>query len=663
VATRLLGWITVLWRPRSGGANVEYFPVLRARPLGQTSTLVSDLFTEEEIAELLSSDSPVPETDIDGSFWTGVALRVARRGQTTVGDLFSESELDQLIGSVGGTGTAGRALVHLSEPALLPEKAYEPPLKAEQTKSTKELFRRCLMISGTVLILAGSLALSPNRDTRETGLVMITAVGALFGLRSATSRRRPTPTLQAAPFIGAAPAGNGETDDALYLEAVSLCQRMDYKAAEQRWRVLASNGHTASIYALALLYSVVDSTHAAALEEFQLLRLTGRSTGTTDTTNDRYEARAALGIALLAIEADFSADRVAQLLESASLHDTRGCYAERRAQELALGLLAELRSTDSGSNEHTDTPVPDELRSEFHYAIALARRSPDGPRGPLGRRRQLASTISRVVALTLPLSVAGHKTLRILPVDLVPKRRPVNREPWFRRSVPVLHSDHPESDPYASRWVTGASRWLIRHGIRGLTPGLGSLAATVGAAILIARGQLRWAAVLLAGGALIDAVDGRVVQLSSTHIRIGLFLDYIFDRLGDIALGFGYLILFHSTNQMFAHVLIANAFLTVCLLSSYVRAEGARFDLNGAGGLFERPHRMLMLIVGLLILRPVYSLYGVTILSSITLLERGIQSLSSFRQDSVAELGLRAATVPGRPGTENQRGSRASSVG
>ena len=75
------------------------------------------------------------------------------------------------------------------------------------------------------------------------------------------------------------------------------------------------------------------------------------------------------------------------------------------------------------------------------------------------------------------------------------------------------------------------------------------LLINVGAAVLLAFGQFRWAGVVIIGAGIFDMVDGRVARHTNQVTRFGGFFDSVLDRYSDLGLLMGLLVYYASINR------------------------------------------------------------------------------------------------------------------
>ncbi len=146
----------------------------------------------------------------------------------------------------------------------------------------------------------------------------------------------------------------------------------------------------------------------------------------------------------------------------------------------------------------------------------------------------------------------------------------------------------------------------------GLSPDaltIAGLLLSIVAGIAVAMGRLYPATLLLFLGALCDILDGSMARRAGRSSRRGAFLDSTLDRLAEIAVFIGLLV--HFRAQLLVQVLVFVA-LTGSLMTSYARARAEGLGVDCKVGLLERPERLALLILGLL-LAPL-SLAGVGLL-------------------------------------------------
>ncbi len=103
-------------------------------------------------------------------------------------------------------------------------------------------------------------------------------------------------------------------------------------------------------------------------------------------------------------------------------------------------------------------------------------------------------------------------------------------------------------------------------------------------------------AFLLTIGALFDALDGHLARRSGLSSKFGAFLDSVVDRLSDFLPLTALIFVFKENNLLMFLLLSAIAF---SFLTSYTRARAEGLGLDCKVGIFERPERLIVLIISL----------------------------------------------------------------
>jgi CDP-diacylglycerol--glycerol-3-phosphate 3-phosphatidyltransferase len=125
------------------------------------------------------------------------------------------------------------------------------------------------------------------------------------------------------------------------------------------------------------------------------------------------------------------------------------------------------------------------------------------------------------------------------------------------------------------------------------------LALAILAGVLIAGGRLQSGALCLILSALCDVLDGQLARRSGSPGPFGAFLDSCVDRLAEGAVFVGLALHLSSLGQRW--VLVAILALIGSTMVSYARARAEGLGLHGQVGAMERPERLALLIVALLL--------------------------------------------------------------
>jgi len=143
------------------------------------------------------------------------------------------------------------------------------------------------------------------------------------------------------------------------------------------------------------------------------------------------------------------------------------------------------------------------------------------------------------------------------------------------------------------------------------------LVINIGAAVLLAAGQFRWAGAVIIGAGLFDMVDGRVARETNRVTRFGGFFDSVLDRYSDLALLMGLLVWYGSINRPF-YVVLTALVMAASVMISYTRARAENSIPKCKVGFMERPERVVLLIIGALFDRMAPVLWVIAVLGNLT---------------------------------------------
>jgi CDP-diacylglycerol--glycerol-3-phosphate 3-phosphatidyltransferase len=129
------------------------------------------------------------------------------------------------------------------------------------------------------------------------------------------------------------------------------------------------------------------------------------------------------------------------------------------------------------------------------------------------------------------------------------------------------------------------------------------LALTFAAAGLVAFGHLRWAGVVLIVAGSFDILDGALARSTHASYPYGAFLDSTLDRYSEGAIYVGLAAYFVGMGGPLQRwlVLATLAALAGSFLVSYVRARAQSLGFTCETGLFARPERVVVTVVGLIL--------------------------------------------------------------
>lgn len=127
---------------------------------------------------------------------------------------------------------------------------------------------------------------------------------------------------------------------------------------------------------------------------------------------------------------------------------------------------------------------------------------------------------------------------------------------------------------------------------------LGTAGSVVGALTLFPIGQLWWGAFTVWIFVLADMLDGAMARQRGGGTRFGAVLDATCDRISDGAIFCG-LLWWAAFGLQSPSLVVATA---ICLVTSqvisYIKARAEASGLSAAGGLIERPERLIIVLVG-----------------------------------------------------------------
>lgn len=167
---------------------------------------------------------------------------------------------------------------------------------------------------------------------------------------------------------------------------------------------------------------------------------------------------------------------------------------------------------------------------------------------------------------------------------------------------------------------------LASLGVSPMLVSLFGLVFSLYGAFLLAKGSLFWAGIWLIISGLADSIDGALARRRGVENNFGAFVDSTFDRISEFAYFSGLLIYYVNRPQgfgLFIIILICIA-LSASVLISYTRARLEGLGYSCTVGWMERPERLTLLVVGLLLGSRVLAvaLFLLAVGATITLLQR-----------------------------------------
>ncbi|NIM20700.1 MAG: CDP-alcohol phosphatidyltransferase family protein [Candidatus Latescibacteria bacterium] len=171
------------------------------------------------------------------------------------------------------------------------------------------------------------------------------------------------------------------------------------------------------------------------------------------------------------------------------------------------------------------------------------------------------------------------------------------------------------------------------------------LALSIYGAVLLAGGSLFRAGILLIVAGFCDVIDGALARSRNIESRFGAFIDSTFDRITEFAYFGGILLYFIDGPGGFNFLAVASAFIALAgsVLTSYARARAEGLGLSCTVGAFERPERIALLVLGLLLGRHV--LIAVLLILSVVTLFTFLQRIFHIYRLTREDAGPRGSSV------------------
>ncbi|MFN2289755.1 MAG: CDP-alcohol phosphatidyltransferase family protein [Anaerolineae bacterium] len=126
------------------------------------------------------------------------------------------------------------------------------------------------------------------------------------------------------------------------------------------------------------------------------------------------------------------------------------------------------------------------------------------------------------------------------------------------------------------------------------------LVLTLGVAVLVALGELRWAGVAYIVASASDAMDGTLARVSGKGSRFGAFLDSTIDRFEESLVFLG-LIFYYAQTGSELEVTLTLLVTVGSLMVSYTRARAEGLGISCKVGFMTRIPRVAILIAALIL--------------------------------------------------------------
>jgi CDP-diacylglycerol---glycerol-3-phosphate 3-phosphatidyltransferase len=152
-----------------------------------------------------------------------------------------------------------------------------------------------------------------------------------------------------------------------------------------------------------------------------------------------------------------------------------------------------------------------------------------------------------------------------------------------------------------------------------------ALVLNLWAGILFAAGRFAAAGGIMIAAGLCDLLDGPVARRQNRVSLFGGFLDSILDRYADLILFLGVLVYYAHVDR-FGNAILAGAAMAGAVMVSYAKARAESLVPATDVGFWDRPERLVLMIVGALVNRMQWVLWILAIGPNITVIHRIYQT-------------------------------------
>jgi len=165
-----------------------------------------------------------------------------------------------------------------------------------------------------------------------------------------------------------------------------------------------------------------------------------------------------------------------------------------------------------------------------------------------------------------------------------------------------------------------------------------ALVANLWAGVLFAVGRFAAGGGMMILAGLCDVLDGPVARRQKRVSLFGGFLDSILDRYADLILFLGLLVYYARVNR-FLYAVLAGAAMAGAVMVSYAKARAESLVPTKEVGFWERPERLVLMIVGALSNRMPLALWLLAIGPNITVVHRIVNTWKQMRGGHPAAAG------------------------
>jgi CDP-diacylglycerol--glycerol-3-phosphate 3-phosphatidyltransferase len=184
-----------------------------------------------------------------------------------------------------------------------------------------------------------------------------------------------------------------------------------------------------------------------------------------------------------------------------------------------------------------------------------------------------------------------------------------------------------------------------------------ALVTNLWAGILFTTGRFAAAGGMMILAGVCDLLDGPVARRQKRVSMFGAFLDSILDRYADLILFLGLLVYYAQVNR-FLYAVLAGAAMAGAVMVSYARARAESLVATGEVGFWERPERLVLMILGALSNRMPLALWILAIGPNITVVHRILSTWKQMRSSDRAVASDSPHEIPPQTRREAPAGVR-----
>lgn len=140
----------------------------------------------------------------------------------------------------------------------------------------------------------------------------------------------------------------------------------------------------------------------------------------------------------------------------------------------------------------------------------------------------------------------------------------------------------------------------------------------------IIESNLLSAGILFLIASSFDMLDGALARARGTARPFGAFLDSVIDRYSEMLVFLGLLINMLLHRPSIDPIIVIAVFLSLhgSLITSYIRARAESLGFKGSGGIVDRPIRVVLMSIGLILNLIDYFLLLIAVLTNISAIQR-----------------------------------------